>query len=152
MRLVDDVDLVAALDRLQHGAVADLAHSSMPRCEAASISITSSELPLAIASAIGVVGSKSAFGPPSALSALARMRAIEVFPVPRGPANRYACRTWPVLDRVPQRPHDGLLADHVAEVERAVGAVEGGHGPDTSSWIIRHISAEALPQEVVPRP
>ena len=67
----------------------------MPRCEAASISITSSELPFAIASAIGVVGSKSAFGPPSALSALARMRAIEVFPVPRGPAKRYACRTCP---------------------------------------------------------
>ena len=67
----------------------------MPRCDAASISITSSELPFAIASAIGVVGSKSAFGPPSALSAFARMRAIDVFPVPRGPAKRYACRTCP---------------------------------------------------------
>ncbi len=40
------------------------------------------------------VGSKSALGPPSAFSAFARMRAIEVFPVPRGPAKRYACRTW----------------------------------------------------------
>ena len=28
------------------------------------------------------------------LSAFARMRAIDVFPVPRGPAKRYACRTW----------------------------------------------------------
>jgi len=54
-----------------------------------------------------------------------------------------------VLDRVPQRPHDGLLPDDLGEVERAVGSVEGGHEPDTSSWVIRHISAEALPQKVV---
>ena len=60
----------------------------MPRCEAASISITSSEVPFAIARATGLPGSKSAFGPPAALSALARMRAIDVFPVPRGPAKR----------------------------------------------------------------
>ena len=66
----------------------------MPRCEAASISTTSSELPFAIARATGLSGSKSAFGPPCALRALARMRASEVFPVPRGPAKRYACRTW----------------------------------------------------------
>ena len=66
----------------------------MPRCEAASISTTSSAVPAAIARAIGVVGSKSAFGPPSAFSAFARILAIDVFPVPRGPAKRYAWRTW----------------------------------------------------------
>ena len=66
----------------------------MPRCEAASISITSSDVPFAIAVATGRVGSKSALGPPSAFIALARIRAIDVLPVPRGPANRYAWRTW----------------------------------------------------------
>jgi len=34
-----------------------------------------------------------------------------------------------VLDRVAEGADDGFLADHVAEVERAIGAVEGGHGP-----------------------
>ena len=52
----------------------------------------------------------------------------------------------PYLDRVPQRPHDGLLPDNLREVERPICPVEGGHEPDTSSWVIRHISAEALPQ------
>ena len=42
----------------------------------------------AIERAMRVVGSKSALGPPSAFSALARIRAIEVLPVPRGPAKR----------------------------------------------------------------
>ncbi len=66
----------------------------MPRCEAASISITSSDVPSAIARAMRESGSKSALGPPSAFSAFARMRAIDVFPVPRGPAKMYAWRTW----------------------------------------------------------
>ena len=64
----------------------------MPRWEAASISTTSSELPLAIARQTGHVLSGEGDGPvvPAQLSALARMRAIDVFPVPRGPAKRYA--------------------------------------------------------------
>ena len=33
-------------------------------------------------------------GVPAQFRALARMRAIDVLPVPRGPAKRYACRTW----------------------------------------------------------
>ena len=67
----------------------------MPRCEAASISITSSELPFAIATQAWQTLSGVVVGPCSQLSAFARMRAIEVFPVPRGPAKRYACRTCP---------------------------------------------------------
>ena len=88
--------------------------------------MTSSEMPSAIARAIGRSGSKSAFGPPSAFSAFARMRAIDVFPVPRGPGEEVRLPHLAVLDRVPQRADDGLLTDHVPEVERAVRAIQGG--------------------------
>src|SRR6266545_555317 len=69
--------------------------SSMPRCEAASISTTSSELPFAIATHAWHVLSGFGVGPCSQLSPLARMRASDVLPVPRGPAKRYAWRTFP---------------------------------------------------------
>ena len=70
--------------------------SSIPRCEAASISTTSSAVPFAIDTHASQVLSGCAVGPsvPWQLSAFARMRAMEVLPVPRGPAKRYACRTW----------------------------------------------------------
>src|SRR6476469_4457337 len=68
--------------------------SSMPRCEAASISTTSSEVPFEIATQAWQVLSGVVVGPSTQLTLLARMRAIDVLPVPRGPANRYACRTW----------------------------------------------------------
>ena len=62
--------------------------SSIPRCDAASISITSSELPFVIAWQTWQVLSGVAVGPWTQFSALARIRAIEVLPVPRGPAKR----------------------------------------------------------------
>ena len=64
--------------------------SSTELFEAASISTTSIELPERIALAPSLSGSNWALGPPSALSAQARSLAIEVFPVPREPTNRYA--------------------------------------------------------------
>ena len=101
--------------------------SSIPRCEAASISITSSEVPFAIETQAWHVLSGVGVGPCAQLSALARIRAIDVFPVPRGPAKRYAWRTWSCRDRVPQRADDRLLPDDLVEVLRAVLAVERGH-------------------------
>ena len=62
--------------------------SSIPRCEAASISTTSSDVPAAIETHAWQTLSGVAVGPVSQLSALARIRAIEVLPVPRGPAKR----------------------------------------------------------------
>ena len=69
--------------------------SSMPRCDAASISITSSDVPARdpqadMAGAVGL-----GVGPFTQFRLFARMRAIDVLPVPRGPAKRYAWRTWP---------------------------------------------------------
>ena len=51
-------------------------------------------MPFAIATHALQALSGVGVGPCAQLSALARMRAIEVLPVPRGPAKRYACRTW----------------------------------------------------------
>ena len=62
--------------------------SSMPRCEAASISITSSEVPFEIAVHAWQVLSGWLVGPSLQLTDLARMRASDVLPVPRGPAKR----------------------------------------------------------------
>ena len=82
----------------------------MPRWLAASISITS----MAVASWIvrhdshtrqGVI-----VGPCSQLIDLARILAIEVLPVPRGPGEQVGVRYAVELDSVPQRLHDVRLA------------------------------------------
>ena len=62
--------------------------SSTERFEAASISITSSEVPAAIATHDSHSPHGSVVGPRSQLRHRARIFAIEVFPVPREPTNR----------------------------------------------------------------
>jgi hypothetical protein len=66
--------------------------SSMPRCVAASSSITSIEPGPLGASSTQLRHSPQgvAVGPTSQFSDRARMRAVEVLPHPRGPENRYA--------------------------------------------------------------
>jgi hypothetical protein len=65
---------------------------SIPRFEAASNSITSSEpFPLGARSTQdGQVSQGSAVGPFAQFNDRARMRALEVLPHPRGPENKYA--------------------------------------------------------------
>ena len=98
----------------------------MPRCDAASISITSSELPSAIAWAIGrfgiEVGVRAALGV-HRLGEDPRHRRLAG---PARPGEEVRLPHLAVLDRVAERADDRLLADHVAEVERAVGAIQGG--------------------------
>ena len=127
--LVDDVDLVAAFDRLQDGALADLAHVvdaalrggvHLDHVEGAAardrLGDRAPRVEVGVRAALGVQG----LGEDPRHRRLARAaRAGEEVRLPH----------LPVLDRVPQRADDRLLADHVAEVERAVGAVEGGHAP-----------------------
>ena len=62
--------------------------SSIPRWEAASISTTSSDVPAVIVTHALQMLSGVGVGPCAQFSALARIRAIEVLPVPRGPAKR----------------------------------------------------------------
>ena len=69
----------------------------MPRFDAASISMTSSAEPSRIETHASHVSQGSALGPRFVqLIALARIRASDVLPVPRGPVNRSACATLPV--------------------------------------------------------
>ena len=59
--------------------------------EAASNSRTLSELPEAISRHMSHTPHGLVVGAFTQLSALAKMRAVEVLPVPRGPTKRYAC-------------------------------------------------------------
>src|SRR5579859_7755380 len=65
----------------------------MPRFEAASISITSSEVPAAISLQESHSPHGSAVGPFAQFMAFARIRAAVVFPTPRAPEKIYACAT-----------------------------------------------------------
>ena len=129
VRLVDDVDLVAALDRLQHGAVANLAHVvdaalrgrvHLDHVERAAVGDRLGDrrrrVEVRVRAALGV----------ERLGENARHRGL---PRSARPREQVCLPHLPVHDRVPQRPDDGFLADHVPEVERAVGAIQGGHGP-----------------------
>ena len=88
MRLVEDVDLVAALDRLQDDALADLADVVDPALRGRVHLDHVERGAVAIATQAWQVLSGVGVGPCAQLSAFARMRAIDVLPVPRGPAKR----------------------------------------------------------------
>ena len=62
--------------------------SSTLLLEAPSISVTSKEVPLAISRQASHSPQGATVGPCLQLSALAKMRAMVVLPVPRGPARR----------------------------------------------------------------
>src|SRR5258708_322287 len=70
---------------------------SIPRLEAASISITLNELPAVISRHCWQVLHGSPFTGLLQLMVLANRRAVLVLPVPRGPVKRYACARLPLL-------------------------------------------------------
>ena len=96
----------------------------MPRLLAASISMRSSARP----SRIETHASQRSHGSPSwrfvQLRALARIRASDVLPVPRGPTNRIACETRSGADGVAERLDDRGLADDLGERLGAPAAIE----------------------------
>ena len=101
--------------------------SSTELFEAASISITSSDVASAIERQESHTPQGETVGPPrSQFSDAARIFAIEVLPVPREPDEQVRVVHAVLLDGVAQRPHHVLLADHVGEAARAVAAVERG--------------------------
>jgi len=93
VHLVEDVHGAVPTEPLVRELLSQLPASSTLRFDAASISKRSRKVPAAMARQF----SHSPHGSPSSprfvqFSAFARMRAVLVFPVPRGPENRYA---WP---------------------------------------------------------
>ena len=96
----------------------------MPRCDAASISITSSEVPFG-----------DRLGDRAARIEVGVRATLGVHRLGEDPRHRRLARSarageevrlphLAVLDRVAEGADDRLLADHVAEVERTVGAIE----------------------------
>ena len=86
--------------------------SSMPRFEAASISMTSRAVPARIAWQFSQVLSGSAVGPRTQSMQRDRIFAADVLPLPRGPEKRYAC-AFAGGQRRPEGPDDRFLADEV---------------------------------------
>ena len=114
--------------------------ASTPLLEAASISCTSSEVPWAIS----VHDVHIPHGSPSAgaaqLSALARIRAEDVLPVPRGPAEQIGVRDPALAHGVPQGPDHVVLAPELLESTRSeapVQAIRRGRRPWGSSLPVR---------------
>ena len=127
MRLVEDVDLVAALGRLEDDAVADLADVVDP----------------ALRGGVHLddVERRAARDRDARMADLVRRRGRPVLAVERlreDPRHRglagaarageeVGLAELAELDRVAQRPHDRFLADDVVEVQRPVLAVERRH-------------------------
>ncbi len=79
----------------------------------------------------GSAGSKSARGPPVTFKALAKMRAVLVLPVPRGPHEEVGMGDAAPRDGVAQRPHHMVLPHDVVKRLGAPFAGDdlvGGHG------------------------
>ena len=129
VRLVEDVDLVTALDRLQDDAVADLADvvDATLRCSVHLDHVerrAGGDGETRVARAVG--RHRRAARAVQALREDARQRRLA------GPARacEEVCLSHLVGgDRVLQRPDDRFLSDHLVEALRAVLPVQGGHPP-----------------------
>ena len=99
--------------------------ASMPRLLAASISTRSRVTPSRMATHEGQASQASPSRRSVQLTALARIRASDVLPVPRGPTKRIGVGDATGPDRVAERLDDRLLADDLAERLGAPAAVDG---------------------------
>ena len=125
--LVDDVDLVTALDRLQHGSFTNLADvvDAPLRCrvhlddvERAAVGDRPGDGAVRVEVCVRATFGVHRLGENARHRRLARSaRAGEEVRLPH----------LAMLDRVAEGADDRLLADHVAEVEWAVGAIQRGH-------------------------
>ena len=97
--------------------------SSTELFEAASISTTSSEVPVMIARQFGSSGSKSAFGPVRGVQGAGQELGHRRLAGAARAHEQVGVMHLLELDRVPERADDVLLADHLVEGARAVAAV-----------------------------
>jgi hypothetical protein len=127
VRLVEDVDLVAALDRLEDDPLADLADvvdATLRRC----VHLDHVEGGAArdrdtcVAHAVGI--RRRALGAVERLGEDAGQRRLTGSARAR---EEVRLAHLPCRDRVPQGADDGLLAHHFVEVLRAIFAVKRGH-------------------------
>src|SRR5439155_27272234 len=133
VRLVEDINLVAPLGRLQDDALADLADVVDPalrrRVHLDDVERRAGGDRLArVADLVGGGG-----GALSAVQRLGENASERGLAGAARPREEVGLPKLVVLDRVPERPHDRLLPDDLVEVLGAVLPVEGGHGVDLSS-------------------
>ena len=103
----------------------EVASSSTPRFDAASISMRSENVPAAIDTQFSHLPHGSPSAPSSRqFSALARMRAVVVLPFPRGAGEEVRVPDATVADGVAECGGDVVLADELTEPLRSVLPVE----------------------------
>ena len=130
VRLVEDVDLVPPLRRLQHDALADLADVVDPALRGG-VHLDDvqrgavRDRDAGVADLVG--GRRRALHAVERLGEDAGHRRLAG---PARPGEQVRLPNLVVLERVSQRPHDLLLPDDVIEVLRAVLAVERSHRDD----------------------
>ena len=98
--------------------------SSTELFDAASISMTSIDVALAIATHDSQTPHGATVGPFSQFRQAARIFAIEVLPGPARADEQVRVMDLPLLDGVAERADDVLLADDVGEGPRAVAAIQ----------------------------
>ena len=144
VRLVEDVDLVAALDRLEHHALADLPDVVDPALRGGVHldHVQGGPVRDRDARVAGAVGGRRR--PLSAVERLREDPRERCLPGPARPGEEVRLPDLLGLDRIPKRAHDGLLADDLVERLRAIFAIERGQESEPP---IRSDSAEqrALP-------
>jgi hypothetical protein len=127
MRLVEDVDLVPALDRLEHDPLADLANvvdSSLrggvhlDDVQRGSVGDCDARVARLVRRRCRPLGAVQRLGENPRERRLSR---------PARSSKEVGLPNLAGLDRVAERLHDRLLTDDLVEVLRAVFAVEGGH-------------------------
>ena len=106
--------------------------SSIPRCEAASISTTSIEVPFVIETHALQVLSGVAVGPVLAVQRLREDPRHRGLAGAARPGEEVGLAHLPAGDRVLQRPDDRVLPDHLVEVLGPVLPVERRHFLDSS--------------------
>src|SRR5439155_8903193 len=134
VRFVEDIDLEAALDRLQDHALADLADvvdaplrggvhlDDVERCAVRDCN----------AGVAGLVRVRRGAGGDGAVQRLRQDSRHRGLPGASRTREEIGLANLVVLDRVAKRPDDRLLADHLVEPLRPVLPVESAHVPDSS--------------------
>ena len=147
VRLVEDVDLVAPLDGLEHDALADLADVVDPALRGG-IHLDDVERGAVRdreADRAGLVRRRRRAGRAGAVQRLREDARHRRLPGSARPGEEVRLAHLAVLDRVLQRPDDRLLPDDLVESLRAVLPVERGHCADS---IKAPVSAACVSDEI----
>ena len=127
VRLVDDVDLVRPLGGLQQRPLADLAHVVDPALRGRVHLDHVERHPVRDRARDARIGIELRARPAGRVQRLREDARHRRLARSARPGEEVGLSHLPRPDRVPQRPHDRLLPDHILEGERPVGAIQSGH-------------------------